>query len=128
MATVRDIVERAHRKLGVVAQDEAMTADQGQAGLDAFNEMLHAWALDGITLDPAFADTTLVAAFPLADKYREGTIYLLASRLSPEYQAPANFDADDFFRKLQGDYFVAPTSTLDTAITPAGETIGRWRV
>lgn len=128
MTTVRDIVERAHRKIGVVAQDEAMTADQGQAGLDAFNEMLHAWALDGITLSPAFTDAALTTTFPLEDKYREGTIYLLAGRLAPEYQAPAGFDADDFFRKVQAAYFVAPTATFDAVITPAGETLSRWRV
>ena len=34
MTTARDIVERAFRKLGVVASDEPMTADQAANGID----------------------------------------------------------------------------------------------
>ena len=122
MATVRDIVTRAHRKIRVVAQDDGLSADEGQAGLDAFNEMLHAWALDGITLSPAFTDKTLDDTFPLADKFREGVVYLLASRLSPEYAAPADFDADGFFRKIQADYLEIATSPIDSALTHLGRT------
>lgn len=125
MTTVRDIVERAHRKIGVVAQDEAMTADQAQAGLDTYNDMLHAWALDGITLSPAFADQALADTFPLADKFREGTAYMLAGRLSPDYAAPVGFDPDDFFRKIQASYAVITPVTIDPALTHLGATLRR---
>jgi hypothetical protein len=117
MTTVRDIVERAYRKIGVVSADEAMQADAAASGLDAFNEMLSAWALHGITLSPAFTDAALADAFPLADKFREGTIYLLASRLSPEWMAPVAFDADDFFRRVQAAYMVIEESTIDRGLT-----------
>lgn len=118
--TVHDIVIRAHRKIGVVAQDEEMTADQGRAGQDAFNEMVHAWALHGIALSPAFADKALTDDFPLADKYREGTIYLLASRLAPEYVMPATFDAGEFFRKIQADLVAVPAVSIDSALLRIG--------
>ena len=123
MPTVLDIVTRAHRKIGVVAQDEPLTADQGQAGLSAYNEMIHAWTLDGITLSPAFADQALTDTFPLADKFREGTIYLLASRLSPEYTAPQAFDADGFFRKMQASLVTVTPATVDPGLTWAGSTL-----
>lgn len=116
MATVNDIVTRAYRKIGVVAHDEAMTADQGADGLSAFNDMLSAWALDGITLDPAFTDAVLTDTFPLADKYREGVTYLLASRLSPEFSMPVGFDAMDFFRKIQASYLVIGAATIPSAL------------
>jgi hypothetical protein len=37
MTTARDIVEAAYRKLGVVASDEPMTADQGENGINTLN-------------------------------------------------------------------------------------------
>lgn len=123
MATVRDIVQRAFRLIGVVAHDDAMSADQGAAGLAAFNDMLHAWTLDGITLSPAFTDAALNDAFPLADAYREGCAFILAGRLSPEFMAPAAFDADDFFRKVQASYCTVTESTIDEALTWVGSTL-----
>ena len=116
MTTVRDIVERAHRKIGVAPLDEPLTAEMADNGLDAFNEMLSAWALDGITLSPAFTDATLADTFPLADKFREGTVYLLAERLRPDYTRPATFNADDFFRKIQAAYTVIPTVTVPSVL------------
>ena len=113
MTTVRDVIERAYRKIGVVAMDEPMDAEQGSAGLSAFNEMVSAWALSGVTLSPAFTDAAQSDAFPLADKFREGTIYLLASRLAPEWTVPVSFDADDFFRKIQAAYMAISEVTMD---------------
>lgn len=123
MTTVRDIVERAHRKIGVAPLDEPLTAEMADNGLDAFNEMLSAWVLDGITLSPAFTDKALSDTFPLADKFREGTVYLLAERLRPDYTRPATFDADDFFRKVQASYTTISEVTIDTALTWRGRTL-----
>lgn len=123
MTTVRGIIERAYRKTGIVAVDEPMDADQAAAGLSAFNEMVSAWALDGITLSPAFTDALLDDTFPLADKFREGTIYLLASRLAPEWLRPVAFDADDFFRKVQAAYMVVTEATIDSTLTWQGRTL-----
>lgn len=122
MTTAHDIIIRAYRKIGVAAHDEEITADEAATGLDALNEMMSAWELDGITLTPAFADLQTSDTFPLADKFREGTIYLLASRLAPEFAVPATFDADDFFRKMQAEYIAVAESAVDTALTYLGRT------
>lgn len=48
--TVRELLESAMRKIGVVAEDEAMTADQAMNGLRAFNRMVKAWQNRGYNL------------------------------------------------------------------------------
>ena len=63
MATCRDIVERAYRKIGVVATDEAMTAEQAQVGLDALNMMMQGLVLDGI--DVGWNDADLSGQFDM---------------------------------------------------------------
>ena len=77
--------------------------------------MIHAFKLEGVNLswvDQAAADT-----FALANEYHEGIIYLLASRLSPDYSAPANFDADKWFRSIQAAVITPPVSTVPIALT-----------
>ena len=66
--------------------------------------MLFAWKLAGV--DTTHAELTLADDFPLPPEYNEGTVYLLASRIAPNYSMPANFDADDWFRKMQAAYLV----------------------
>ena len=48
--TSRDLIESAYRKIGVVASDEPMTADQGREGLNALNRMLKGWQNKGFQL------------------------------------------------------------------------------
>ena len=115
MTTARDIVERAFRKLGVVASDEPMTADQAQNGLDTLNMMMHAWMLDGI--DVGHIDLQLADQFSLEPQFAEGTVYLLAERLSPDYSAPANFDPREFKKRLSAAFLIIPDSKIDTVLT-----------
>lgn len=116
MATsVRDIVQRAYRKIGVLAIDDNLTGDDAQHGVNLFNDMLHAWETRGV--DVSHSDLTIDEPFPLADKYREGTIYLLAERLAPDYTRPANFDADAWFRAIQADYATEVTLTVPAPLT-----------
>lgn len=123
MATVRDIVERAYRKLGVVSLDEPMDADQADAGLKSFNEMLHGWALFGI--DVEHSDVALNDAFPLADRFQEGTIYTLAQRIAPEFST--GFDGDTFLRALQAAYMVIDTAEMPSSlIFPPSRRLRFW--
>ncbi len=48
--TVRDLIESAFRKIGVVSIDEAMNADQAENALRAFNRMVKAWQNRGYNL------------------------------------------------------------------------------
>ena len=111
--TVRDVCERALRKIGV-AQGE-IGGDEMERATSALNDMLFAWKLAGV--DTNHSQVTTSATFPLADEYIEGTVYTLAGRLSPDYVLPPQFDADDFFRKIQAAYLTITASTIDTALT-----------
>lgn len=115
MTTARDIVERAFRKLGIVASDEAMTADQADNGINALNDMMHGWLLDGI--DIGHADLELADVFTLEPQFVEGCIYLLAERLSPDYSTPANFSTSQFKQRLSAAFLIIPDSKFDRTLT-----------
>jgi hypothetical protein len=107
MTTALDIATRAYRKLGISGPGDTLTAEELAEGIDALNAMIHAWKLAGV--DTTHADLSADDDFPLGPEYVEGTVYLLAARLSPDYVTPASFDADDWFRKFQAAYMVIDT-------------------
>lgn len=110
MATVQDVIQRAGRKIGL----NDMTAEELADGLAAFNEMLAGWRTQGVDVWRSDSDDGMInveAAVPelgLADElpfpaaFREGAIYILASRMAPEYSS--GFDADAFMRRMQAHY------------------------
>jgi hypothetical protein len=109
MTTAQQIVETAFRKIGVKAEDEGLTADQLAHGLATLNMMMHGWEIWGI--DTNHVDLTSASVFPLLPKFEEGTVYLLAERLSPDYTAPG-FSANEFLKRLQAAYMVIPDATM----------------
>ena len=94
MATMLDIVTKACRKIGVAAIDEDLEAEIASEALDTLNAMLFEWELAGV--DTTHTTLTLTDDFPLAAKFEQGTIYMLAHRLAPEFNRPVGFDADAF--------------------------------
>lgn len=112
MTTAQTIVERAFRKIGVKAEDEGLTADQLAHGLDCLNLMMNGWELWGI--DTNHVDMTSASTFPLAARYEEGVVYLLAERISPDYQSGIN--ADDFLRRIQAAYMVIAESAMPRSL------------
>ena len=115
MATITDIATRALRKSGITAQDEAPTADEIANAVDAFNMMVHAWKLHGADFE--FTDQESADTFDLGDEFQEGTVYMLASRLSPDYMVPVSFDADAWFRAFQASKTEIESVTFDKALT-----------
>jgi hypothetical protein len=113
MATCRDIVQAAFRKIGVVASDEPMTADQAAEGMFALNMMMSALALEGI--DVAWNEAELPDQFDMLPEFHEGLVYMLASRLSPNYSQPG-FDDSAFKRGLAAAYLIIPDAKLDRAL------------
>lgn len=109
MATVRDIVERAYRKIGVVSEEEPMTAAQAANGLAAFNMLMHGLKLHGVDL--SHVDAMLPDAFSLPPEFEESTVYMLASRIAPDNSFPAP-DADSFYRSLQAAYYQVPVAEM----------------
>ena len=125
MPTMQDIVSRAFRKIGVVAEDEPMTADQGASGMVSLNMMIHQWKLRGIAI--TYSDLTLADTFPLLPQFEEGTVYLLAQRIAPDNATVAQFDADDWFRAIQNSYLVIDAIAMPTALTrTSSQRLGLW--
>lgn len=122
MTTCRDLVERAYRKIGVVASDEAMTADQAAVGIDALNAMMHGLVLEGI--DTGHSDQLLAEQFSLDVRFDEGITYMLASRLAPDFARPG-FDDRRFRQGLAAAFLIVPDAQIDGVLrrTP----LQRWR-
>lgn len=114
MATARDIVNRALRKARIVGHAENASAADASAALEDLNMMLAAWKLAGV--DISHTALEMSTTFPLADEYEEGTVYMLTSRISPDYNMPVSFDADDFFRKIQAAYLSISEVTMPDAL------------
>lgn len=115
MATVASIVTRAYRKLHVVSEDEELQADTLANGVEAYNGMLAEWKLRDVDIEHTAQTST--DTFPLGIEYEDGTVYLLAQRLSPDYMMPAAFDADDFFRTMQAAYMEIEKVTFEGAVS-----------
>jgi hypothetical protein len=122
MATVLDILTRAFRKIGVVANDEPLTANDAQAGLEAFNAMMHGLAAHGA--DPGHITNVTTDTFAYPARLEEAVVYVLADRLAPDYatQAPA---ARVHYNTLQAYFLQVPkvTPPLSMLRTPTGR---RW--
>lgn len=115
MTTAADIVTRALRKIGVATASQPVNANELNDGVTALNAMMHAWKLAGV--DVEHVDLTATDDFPLGPEFEEGTVYVLASRLSPDYEVPQGFDADDWFRKIQAAYLVINDVRMPALLT-----------
>ena len=114
MTTAQTMVERAFRKIGVKAEDEGLTADQLAHGLDCLNVMLAGWEL--FSIDTGAGELISSSTFPLGRQFEEGTVYLLAERIMPDYAVPPAFSADDFLRRIQAAYMVIDDAVLPRSI------------
>lgn len=123
MATARDLVEGAFRKIGVMAEDEALTADQAAHGVNVLNRMVSGWELQGVTV--GWRETAISEEVDLPSNLHEAVIFCLAERLGPDYARPAP-DATRHFRAIQAAYLIMPKMQPDSVLT---RTPGqrRWR-
>lgn len=124
MATIQDIIDRALQKIAVQSSDEDSTTYDAAKALNAYNDMTHGFKLAGVDLE--HTDQALTDTFAFGAEYREGFVYLLASRLSPDYMVPASFDADDWFRKFQAANITIADVTFDAALTVLPSEIAEW--
>lgn len=79
-----DIIDRAFRKINVIPEGVTCSAEQGQAGLDALNEMFPKWEEDDILLQ-WFFQTSTADDYPCPEYTIMGVIGALAITLAPQY-------------------------------------------
>lgn len=86
MKTGLDVVNRAFRRLGVKAEDEALTADQIANGTEALETLVA--ELDARALT-AYVSPLALSATDVSEEYFLPLVNILAAELAPEYSAQA---------------------------------------
>ncbi len=117
MTKVRDVVYASLRKIAVLASGEEADADAADEAVFALNGMMAGWKLRSV--DIGHTELTLDHDFPLPQEFIEGTVFLLASRLSPDYLAPPTFNADAWFRGIQSAYSNVPLLKTEVGRAPS---------
>jgi hypothetical protein len=116
--TARKLITRAMVKINIVARGEAPTAAEAEDGLDALNELLHAWETDGIHI--GHTDLTLDSDIDLPDSHIRGVRLLLALELASEHEKTVDpvtlAQADRAKRQLINEYLVVPNARFDQSL------------
>jgi hypothetical protein len=137
MTTARDIIAGAYRRLGLLPLGADLDPDRAGAGLSMYNDMLNAWAADGIIPGPAkpplqfahcaspdaapAADYSLNDDFPFLPQFVEGAKAMLAVELASasgmEAQPSTQDRAKKAYEALLAHYMSAPRAGQDLALT-----------
>ena len=128
MTTARDIIVGAYQRLGLLPLGSDLDPDRTAAGLAAYNDMLNAWAADGIFPGGPSAPSSgsalsysLDDAFPFAPQFVEGAKALLAVELAPqsgiEPLASTQRHAEKAYAALLAYHVIAPAADQDTGLT-----------
>lgn len=121
---ISQIIAAAYRKSGIAGHGQPLSADRMEAGLEAFNLMLTAWTLEGIDAwnvpgnQPSanMTDFPATADFPMGPAFREGAVFCLANRISPEFSYPPSFDENSFKAMMRAAFIEVPTVTADATL------------
>lgn len=119
--TARNLLERSYRRLGILADEEAMTATQGSYGLTTLNDLMHGFDSEGIRY--AHADlANLDAVINVPDGQIRNVMLMMCRELASEYSVPIDVTfAGEIMRAksaLQAFYFVPITAAPELAIRP----------
>ena len=110
MAMNSQIVLSAYRRVGIVAADEPMTAEQQNSGLDELRAMVRSWETWGIKAGPG--DFNPDEAFPLPEMFEDGSATILAGRLAEMHGLPGP-DGREALNRM-----IALTYQMDEAEVP----------
>lgn len=120
MATALKIITRAAQLIGLVESGESLEASEVSDGLDSLNQMLHAWADQGIDLE--HADLAQGDTLAVQDNHLAAIRYNLAIEMAAEYNRPipavVAMKADEYMRSLQAFYADPAKLGCDAALNP----------
>jgi hypothetical protein len=121
MTTAREIISGAYRRLGLLPLGAELDPDRAAAGLTAYNDMLNAWAADGISPASAPLAFSLGDAFPFLPQFVEGAKAILAVELASasgiEAQPSTQKRARKAYAALLAYYVSAPQAGQDNGLT-----------
>lgn len=122
MATALDVIRRAMRLIGAIAEGEVPTAEQAADGLTSLQAMLGEWEGRGVRLG-AVVDTEFATAdtIPVPVSHLNALAFNLAVTLAPEYGRGDALQAvlpqaERAFNALRAQYVKAPRIGADPAV------------
>lgn len=83
-----ELITTAFRKVGMLDENESPSAEQGQVGLRLLNQLLAAWAEDGLAFPSWFPQTALSDTLPLPDWAERAVTAALSIEIASEYDRP----------------------------------------
>ena len=127
MTTVVTVLGDALRHLGVIAEGQSVSAEQGLNGLRALNQMLERWTEDGIELG-YFAQSDTTATIPIPAWAEQGVTSKLAQRLMADYpsqQPPAWVlnDQENGYATIARKCMVERLKAASMSHLPAGQAV-----
>lgn len=128
MATrnAREVIEDAFHKIGMVSEDESLSAEQTARGLIVINDMMHGWESDGIQYQ--HTDLTITATVNVPDQLVWATQWLMAEALGEEYGKTFTDRQERYITRarqaLQAAYYAVPPAQCDEGVINRGPLIG----
>jgi hypothetical protein len=118
--TARYCITRAFRFMGLISEDEGLTADQASEALSIMNDMMNGWNAEGIQY--VHSDLTLDTTVNVPDELVESTWLMLASALADDYGKvftdKQQRRVDGARNNLQAYYFKVPPAQTDEGLRP----------
>lgn len=117
-STANEIINRAARRLGILAESEALSATAGVDALSQLNEMLHGFGPRGIH----YAHTTLAASdtVNVPDEQTRNVMLMLCQELAEDYGIEITpqlaSEILDARQSLTAAYYTIPRAVGDRAL------------
>ena len=118
MTTNVTIIGDALRLLGVIAESQTVSANQGEHGLRVLNQMLESWTEEGIELG-WFEQSATTDDAPLPKWAEMGVTAKLAQALQPTY--PAGSLAPHVFDDTKNGYGVILRNAVKEQLQPVDQ-------
>lgn len=119
MATAREVLKAALRKILSYGATEEPSAEELDDGLEALNDFMESLAVEGVTV--AHQTLTLDTALNVDEAHIRGIKAQMAVELAPEFGAAVDpqtaFIAREGMKTLRADTKLKRTTRLDSALT-----------
>ncbi len=116
--TARQTIERALKRIGILSEEESMTAPQGVDGLADLNDMMQGFPSQGIQY--VHETLTLDTALNVPDEQTRNVMLMLAWELADGYgktlSPKLTDDITEARSALQACYHVVPPAQIDDAL------------
>lgn len=113
--TALQVITDAFHKMGLVSEDESITAEQSSRALTTLNDMMQGWEAEGIQYQ--HADLSLTTTVNVPDHLVWSTQWLLVDALAGEYgkelSASQQLQVIRARQNLQAYYYEVPAAQLD---------------